>query len=197
MHHSDTIKFSIVGITTVHGATTVDHAVNNVSRILQTGETLPHVPIFKGMDSTLLDSNKNTPRPAFFGSDGFGDAKNLPPVHHQQVDQEHAVNAMIRLAETYKGRLTIIALGPLTNLAMAVKLKPEIKSFIKEIYVLGGNSEGIGNMTVSSEFNFFVDPEAAHIVLKNFNLCPVYILPWETCMRSAASTHVRYVLVKN
>jgi len=50
---------------------------------------------------------------------------------------------------------------------------------------------GVGNVTVTSEFNFFVDPEAAHVVLEGFDLCPIYLVPWETCLKFATSAHVR------
>jgi len=182
-------NLKIVGITTVNGCTTVDNAVKNVSRVLQA--VGKRIPLYKGADSSLLGtSGSKTPRPSFFGSDGFGDPANLPMLTAEpQVEPEPAAVGIIKLAHKYKGRLSILSIGALTNLAMAVKLKPEIRNFIKEIFILGGNSEGVGNMTVASEFNFFVDPEAAKIVLENFSSCPLYILPWETCLRSAASTY--------
>jgi inosine-uridine nucleoside N-ribohydrolase len=81
----------------------------------------------------------------------------------------------------------MICLGPLTNLAMALKLNPEIRMMLKEVYVVGGNMEAVGNMTPCSEFNFFVDPEAAQVVLDNISPCPLTILPLETCMNFATS----------
>lgn len=188
-------KFKIVGITTVNGCTTVDNAVQNVGRVVNTvGGGQAHViPVFKGMESPLLVSKEKTPRPAFFGKDGFGDT--LPPLSPEEklkVVSDHAVNAIIKFSEKYRSKLTILALGPLTNLAMAVKLQPAIRNYIKEIYIMGGNSEGMGNITVCGEFNFYADPEAAHIVFENFTACPLYLLPWETCMRSAASSQVLF-----
>lgn len=191
-------KFKIVGITTVNGCTTVDNAIQNVGRVLHAvgvGEQAHVIPVFKGMESPLLVSKDKTPRPAFFGKDGFGDT--LPPLPSEKklkVVSEHAVNAIIKFSEKYKSKLTILALGPLTNLAMAVKLQPAIKNYVKEIFIMGGNFEGMGNVTVCGEFNFYADPEAAHIVLENFASCPLYLLPWETCMRSAASSQVTYKL---
>jgi len=92
------------------------------------------------------------------------------------------VLAIIRLAHEYKGRLTVLALGPLTNLGMAVRLDPSIKDCFREIYGMGGNIEGVGNVTVSAEFNFLVDPEAAYITLSSYN-CPITFVPWEVCLR--------------
>lgn len=186
-------NFQIVGITTVNGGTTTGNAVANVSRIMQETGTVPiPYPLFKGMESSIVGKPGSTPKPSFFGSDGFGDPKNLPSLLVPPIiEKEHGVNAIIKLAERYKGRLTVLTFGPLTNLAMAVRLKPEIRNYIKEIFIVGGNMEGVGNMTVTSEFNFFVDPEAASIVLESFHSCPIYLLPWEiVSSKMAASSHV-------
>lgn len=75
-----------------------------------------------------------------------------------------------------------MALGPLTNVALAFKLCPDITSQIKEIFIMGGNCEGVGNVSMSAEFNFYVDPEAAFVVL-NMNKCPTYIATWELCYK--------------
>jgi purine nucleosidase len=76
---------------------------------------------------------------------------------------------------------------------MAIKLRPDLRNMVKEIFILGGNMEGMGNITVSSEFNFFVDPEASFVVLENFSPCPITILPWETSAKFGTLPHVRYV----
>lgn len=76
--------------------------------------------------------------------------------------------------------IVLIAVGPLTNIALLYKLYPGISSKIKELHIMGGNSKGEGNVTSSAEFNFWMDPEAANIVLDE-SLCPVIIFPWESC----------------
>lgn len=182
-------KYHVVGITTVNGVTTVENALQNVHRILKTiGGKSERIPVYQGMESPMVSHGDSIRRPSFFGSDGFGDA--FPPEEiSSYATSTHAVNAIIKFAEKYKGKLVVLGLGPLTNLAMAVKMQPLIKSMIKEVYILGGNAEGVGNVTVCSEFNFHVDPEAAQVVLENFTGCPIYLLPWETCLRSS-STYV-------
>ncbi|CAL8109771.1 unnamed protein product [Orchesella dallaii] len=139
------------------------------------------------MSEFIMAPFSHIQQPPYNGEDGFGDA-DLPEIP-ERVEAEHSVLAIIRLAEQYKGKLTIIALGPLTNLAMAVKIKPEIKGFIKEVFILGGNMDGLGNATPSAEFNFLVDPEAAAIALDSYPPCPLIILPWEICL-TATSTYV-------
>lgn len=96
--------------------------------------------------------------------------------------------AIIRLAEEHKGKLTIVCLGPLTNLAMAVKLKPEIKTYIKELFILGGTFNGQGNATAAAEFNFFCDPEAAFMCIDSYTpKCKTTLLPWETCLKATST----------
>lgn len=105
----------------------------------------------------------------------------------------------------YSDEITLVALGPLTNLALAMRLDDQFASNLKELYIMGGNVEGnihsfempnfnvlnadlklpgIGNITVSAEFNFHCDPEAAYVVLQNIK-CPTYIASWELCLHRA------------
>lgn len=88
--------------------------------------------------------------------------------------------------EKYPKNVTLFATGPLTNLALAAKVFPEVRDLVKEIYIMGGNIRGVGNASSAAEFNFFWDPEAAHIVLELFN-CKKTILPWETCSPDSIS----------
>lgn len=124
----------------------------------------------------------------FHGSDGFGDNP-FTPLDYKTApnfSSEHGVLAMCRLAKEYEGKLTILALAPLTNLAMAARLDPSICHSLEAIYTMGGNVEGEGNATVSAEFNFAVDPEAAFITLSSFS-CPLNVVPWEVTAKHAIS----------
>jgi inosine-uridine nucleoside N-ribohydrolase len=176
---------NILGITTVCGNSTVDYIANNVTRTLDTVQDRT-TPIYLGMANPMISPFKHLQEPPFFGVDGFGDA-DLPPIT-TRVESEHAVDAIIRLAEAYRGQLSILCLGPLTNLAMALKLRPEIKSALKEVFILGGNINGQGNATLTAEYNFLMDPEAAKVVLEELSPCPLVILPWETILQSGYST---------
>ncbi|ODM89447.1 hypothetical protein Ocin01_17233 [Orchesella cincta] len=182
---SSSTGINIVGLTTTCGNASVENVSENVTRTLLTVDENT-LPIYKGMSEYMMIPFKHLEEPPYNGDDGFGDASlpDIPP----RLEAEHAVAAIIRLAEEYKGKLTIIALGPLTNLAMAIKLKPEIKGYIKEVFILGGNMDGLGNTTSAAEFNFFVDPEAAAIVVNSYPPCPLIILPWEICL-TATSTY--------
>lgn len=83
--------------------------------------------------------------------------------------------------------ITIFAVGPLTNVALLYKMYPNVSSKVKAIHIMGGNFMGVGNISMSAEFNFWFDPEAARIVLAE-SKCPLYVLPWEVCLKSGEET---------
>uniref|UniRef100_Q029F1 Inosine/uridine-preferring nucleoside hydrolase n=1 Tax=Solibacter usitatus (strain Ellin6076) TaxID=234267 RepID=Q029F1_SOLUE len=78
-----------------------------------------------------------------------------------------AINFLISEIERHPGEITILALGPMTNIALALRLKPDIETKIKRIVFMGGNIRVAGNATPAAEFNFWFDPEAARIVLRS------------------------------
>ena len=100
----------------------------------------------------------------------------------------------------YPRDIVLIAVAPLTNIALLYKLYPGISDRIREIHIMGGNYKGVGNVTRSAEFNFWMDPEAANIVLAE-SMCPVYIFPWESCLEAGLGMHFEdwriNVLAKN
>ena len=95
------------------------------------------------------------------------------------LQDNHAVLGIIELVKKYKKEIIICAIGPLTNLALAVKIMPELPSLLKEVIIIGGNYSAVGNTSAAGEFNFLSDPAAAHVVLEEY-CCPVTVIPWET-----------------
>jgi purine nucleosidase len=75
---------------------------------------------------------------------------------------------------------------------MAIRMDAEFASKLKAMYIMGGNTEGVGNITVSAELNFHSHPEAAFIVLSNVR-CPTYIAPWELCLLETSLEWVKKV----
>uniref|UniRef100_A0A182RSH6 IU_nuc_hydro domain-containing protein n=1 Tax=Anopheles funestus TaxID=62324 RepID=A0A182RSH6_ANOFN len=98
---------------------------------------------------------------------------------------------MRELFEKYPNEITLLAVGPLTNLALLYKMFPETKDKIGALYILGGNRHGVGNTGLAAEFNFFRDPEAAHIVLNNSPMI-VHVFPWETVLLQTFTTRWRF-----
>uniref|UniRef100_UPI00398F1AD4 nucleoside hydrolase-like isoform X1 n=2 Tax=Pristiophorus japonicus TaxID=55135 RepID=UPI00398F1AD4 len=171
----------ILGITCTHGNTEIDNVCKNVLRVLKVCKRT-EIPVYRGAASALLGDQLTASQ--YHGQDGLGDVPdpNAPELEH--IHAEHAVNAMIRIATEHAGQVSLVATGPQTNVALALKMDPTFPSKLKHLYIMGGNMEGRGNVSVCSEFNFAADPEAAYVVLNHFT-CPIYITTWEYCLRHA------------
>ena len=153
-------KFEILAVTTVSGNQDIEKVTRNALDL--TAFYGLSVPVAQGMGTPLVKEPCYAPET--HGESGLGSLK-LPP-SPQKAAEEPAVLFMYRiLKELPEGeKLTIAATGPLTNIAVLLKLFPEIKGKIREILFMGGSLCG-GNVTAAAEFNFYVDPEAATIVL--------------------------------
>ncbi|KAF1386219.1 hypothetical protein PFLUV_G00115890 [Perca fluviatilis] len=172
----------VVGITCVFGNAAVENVCQNVLRVLSVCER-EGIPVFRGSGGPLVGATN--PVSDHFGTDGLGDViKDKDPQWELKIQREHAVNAMIRLVTENQKQVSLVALGPLTNLALAVRLDPRFPRKLKDLYIMGGNMEGKGNVTLCAEFNFALDPESAYIVLEEF-LCPTYLASWEYACRNA------------
>uniref|UniRef100_A0A1A7XE70 Inosine/uridine-preferring nucleoside hydrolase domain-containing protein n=1 Tax=Iconisemion striatum TaxID=60296 RepID=A0A1A7XE70_9TELE len=168
----------VLGVTCVHGNTTVENVCRNTLRVLKACNKLK-IPVFKGADKPILG---NTLDPGHFhGQDGLGDAPDPNAPGLDLLQKENAVSAMIRIVNENPGEVSLVATAPLTNLALAVRMDPSLPSKLRGLYIMGGNTESRGNSTVCAEFNFAADPEAAYIVLNDYQ-CPTYLACWEfTC----------------
>ena len=145
------------------------------------------IPVYIGTNEGLVKEYKNdTP---FQGSNGFNDVS-----HDRKAEinlrEESASMALIQLSKEYEGQIDLLCFAPLTNIAIAMKADPKFAKRLKNIYCMGGNFEGIGNATISAEFNFLCDPEAAYVVLRNTPK-PIILVPWEIC------EEVNFSLVSN
>ncbi|XP_033820873.1 inosine-uridine preferring nucleoside hydrolase [Periophthalmus magnuspinnatus] len=176
-----TPQVQVMGFTCVFGNADVNSVCQNVLRVLSVCGR-EEIPVFRGCGGPLVGADK--PFSDHFGTDGLGDVfKDKDPQWEQKVQTEHAVNAMIRLVTEHPNQVSLVALGPLSNLAMAVRLDPEFPKKLKDLYIMGGNKEGKGNVTLCAEFNFMMDPESAYVVLEEF-LCTTYIATWEYACRN-------------
>ncbi len=151
----------IAGICTVAGNVPVDVATRNA--IYVRGLCGAKAPIHRGAASPLIRPLQTAQ--FIHGRDGMGDIG--LPIRDIAPDSTDAVGALIAAAKEYSGNLELVTLGPLTNVAVAVRRAPEIVPLIKRCVVMGGVSDYRGNVTPVSEFNFWVDPEAAAITLQS------------------------------
>jgi purine nucleosidase len=151
----------IVGITAVAGNIPLDLTKDNARRICEVaGRT--DLKVFAGCGRPLLYSAREGA--AFFhGADGLG-GTNLPEPT-MPLQAQHAVNFIIDRVRAAPGAITIAVLGPMTNVAAALAMAPDIAGKIKRLVFMGGAAFCLGNVTASAEFNFWFDPHAAHAVL--------------------------------
>ncbi|XP_070561552.1 nucleoside hydrolase-like isoform X2 [Ptychodera flava] len=169
----------VVGITCVHGNTNVHQVTKNVLRTLQAADRLD-IPVFRGAEASLIGEKVHAS--AYHGDDGLGDAPDPNAPLESLAKSEHAVQALIRYANEMKGELTLIAIGPLTNLALAIRLDQNFTSNLKHIMIMGGNIEAKGRLSLTAETNFYNDKEAAFVTLNNCK-CSLSSLPYEVCLR--------------
>ena len=150
------------GITTVGGNIGLDKTTMNALRILEiTNNT--HIPVARGIGKPLLRANKSEGE--VHGRDGLGNS-NLPVPKIKAID-EHAVDFIINTVMDNPKEITLVPVGPLTNIAVAVIKEPRLKDYVKEVVIMGGAVLTYGNITPESEFNIFTDPEAAKIVFES------------------------------
>lgn len=174
-------NLQVLGVTCVFGNSDINNVCQNVLRVLSVCER-EQIPVYRGCGGPLVGNNKSFSD--HFGTDGLGDViKDKDPHWEEKLHREHAANAMIRLVSEHQNQVSLVALGPLTNLAMAIRLDPEFPKKLKDLYIMGGNMEGKGNVTLCAEFNFLLDAESAYVVLEEF-LCTTYIATWEYCCRN-------------
>ncbi|XP_049311133.1 inosine-uridine preferring nucleoside hydrolase isoform X1 [Bactrocera dorsalis] len=173
-------KFEIIGITCVQGNTNVDQAVVNTLRVLKAASR-EDLPVYKGCSTPIIQNRWENPE-NFHGKDGFGEVQHETRVNLDLVRPEHAVNAMYDIVCKHPKMVDFLLVGPLTNFAMCINMYgSEFLDKVGKTYIMGGNHRAKGNITKSAEFNFMMDPEAAHIVLAHV-YSPITILPWETCI---------------
>ena len=152
--------FEILGVTTVSGNQDIEKVTRNALDL--TSFYGMEVPVAKGMGTPLVKEPQYAPET--HGESGLGSC--TLPLSFRETEKETAVLFIYRtLSGLPEGeKAAIAATGPLTNIAMLLRLFPEIKKKIEEILFMGGSLCG-GNVTAAAEFNFYADPEAAKIVL--------------------------------
>jgi len=155
---------TIEAITTVSGNVGVDLTTANALKVLDVLEARP-IPVFPGAKTGLVEVAENAS--FVHGEDGLGDV-GLPESERKPEDEPAAL-ALIRLAKEQAGELELIAIGPLTNLALALRIEPELPSLYKRLVIMGGAYLGQGNTdNPPAEFNIYADPDAAKVVFDNW-----------------------------
>ena len=151
-------ELSVEGITVVAGNVEVDVGLRNARQILELAGR-PEIPVARGADAPLvgrLVTSKHV-----HGENGLGNVE-LPAPSIQPYPGT-ATDLIINKIQEHSGEIVLIPVGPLTNIALALKLRPDLAPHVKEIVLMGGSLSG-GNITPAAEFNIYNDPEAAEMV---------------------------------
>lgn len=153
------VEADLVGISTVAGNIGIDLSTDNTLRVLSLlgGED---VPVFRGASRPLVVAFQDASH--VHGGNGLGGAE-LPAPLSEESDLT-APEAIIAMAEEFAGELVLVAVGPITNIAMALSLRPDLPQMIRRLVVMGGAFFNPGNVTPHAEFNVWADPHAAQQV---------------------------------
>lgn len=155
-------ELTVLAVTAVAGNVPLKLTEKNAQKLVAlAGRT--DIPVHAGCDRPMVRDLVTAEM--VHGKTGL-DGADLPEPDVPLVD-EHAVHAIIRILRSEpSGTVTLCPVGPLTNIAMAMRLAPDIVTRIKSIVLMGG-AIGIGNITPAAEFNIYVDPHAADVVFRS------------------------------
>jgi purine nucleosidase/pyrimidine-specific ribonucleoside hydrolase len=154
-------ELDVLAVTTVGGNADVRHCTDNALRLLEAFGR-PDIPVAEGAAGPLTGDVVRATE--VHGETGIGDTQ-LPSTTSTAVP-DHAVDLMARLLREHPEPVAIAPIGPLTNIALLLRLHPELADRIAHLSIMGG-SIGEGNTTASAEFNIYADPEAADIVFRS------------------------------
>ncbi|MEM7803105.1 MAG: nucleoside hydrolase [Chloroflexota bacterium] len=176
-HHPN---WQIEALTAVAGNVGLEHTLRNTCVLVdQLGQD---IPVYAGCDKGLVFTGEDASY--FHGKDGFGDC-NLPDPQ-TAPHPKHAALALIDHIRAAPGEITLAAIGPLTNVAIALHLEPNLPRLLKRFLIMGGAVTSKGNApNLASEFNFYADPEAAQFVMEQWGKSGqvAEIVDWESTVR--------------
>lgn len=184
-------KLKVEAITITCGNVGFEQQTKNALFTLQIAGKKDQVPVYQGSARPIVREVHGNAK-YVHGSDGMSDS--FFPDPQQKPEKEHAVDAIIRLVEKYPNELTIVAIGPLTNVALALLKEPSIAKKIKELYFMGGFYKFYGNINPSATYNAWVDPEAARIVFQSG--IPLTTVGFDVSVKSSVFTDDDYAKVE-
>lgn len=159
----------VEAITVVGGNVPVDQGVQNALYTLE----------LCGAAAPLLRALETAQH--IHGMDGMGDVG--LPLFGREPESDHAVDAIVEGVDHHAGEITLVTLGPLTNIALALVKDPSLPEKVKSCVIMGGTGEGHGNITPVAEYNVWVDPEADRIVFESG--LPIRMVGWDISRKYA------------
>jgi purine nucleosidase len=163
-------EIQLEALTTTQGNVTLEKATQNALSVLELG-CASQIPVASGSVVPLVQPLRASAY--VHGESGIGNS-NLPQPRSKPVPQ-HAVDYLIERVLAEPGEISIFPIGPLTNIAIAIRKEPRFAKAIKELVIMGGAILEHGNVTPQAEFNIYVDPHAAHIVFHSG--IPITLIP--------------------
>ncbi len=179
-------EIEILGITTVAGNASLERATADALRMLEIANRTD-IPVYNGADMPMVHEKSD------FAVENYGlwysDEMPEPPGGFASIEAqpEPALSFIVDAVMENPGEVTILAIGPLTNIAQAIRARPDFAENVKQLVIMGGAvallPDGAGNITPNAEFNFWVDPEAARVVLRSG--IPIELSPLNVSRKSA------------
>ena len=154
-------ELEVIGLTSVFGNASGPVTAQNALRLVEL-EGNGHIPVARGSDIPLVAPLEKLGT-WVHGEDGMGNTN--PPSPKGKLLEESAAEFIVRMARQYPGEITLVPVGPLTNIALALRIDPHIATMIHDVVIMGGAVTVPGNMTAVAEANIYHDPHAADIVM--------------------------------
>lgn len=184
-------EFEILGVTTVAGNDSLEVATADVLRMLEIANQAD-IPVYRGANMPLVHE-KSDYAVRKYGNWYSDEPAKAPPggFATKQAEAETALSFIVRTVMSRPGQVTLVAIGPLTNIAQAIRTEPAFAGNVRRLVIMGGAvallPDGAGNITPNAEFNFWVDPEAAYVTLRSG--IPIELSPLNVSRKSALSRH--------
>jgi uridine nucleosidase len=153
-------ELEVVGLTAVFGNTNVEVTAQNALRVLEL-EGHADIPVAQGAGVPLVIPPRSRGK-RVHGEDGMGGTNPPPPTG--KLDGRSAAHFIVDTLRASPGEITLVPVGPLTNVALALRLEPRLTSLVKEVVIMGGAADVRGNASPVAEANIHNDPHAAAIV---------------------------------
>jgi inosine-uridine nucleoside N-ribohydrolase len=174
-------RLELKGVTTVFGNASIEQCTNNALYLCERFNI--KVPVHSGAGKTVTGINAGDYPVFVHGDHGLGDL-NAAPANSQQASS-NAAEFLIQMAKEHAGELTIIAVGRMTNLALAIAASDEFCRNVKEVIIMGGAVKVPGNVTEWAEANIYGDPEATDTLFKSG--IPLVLVGLDVTMKTVMS----------
>lgn len=172
-------RIDLAGVTIGAGNVEFDYQVENAKYTLQVAGVADDVTVYEGAREPLLKEHDFADY--VHGEGGLGG--DLFPDTGIPSGEKHAVDFIIDSARESPGEITLACIAPLTNVALALQREPDLDELLDEVWVMGGNVNCLGNVTPAAEYNFWVDPDAAKLVMERLD---VRLFDWGLTVRDSA-----------